>query len=178
MLRIKRSVSAQYNTTVNFMSAQLLANQTNAAAAATNDMKKLEAEAESMREVKDVPLNADINIKKGVLFVHAETQGGDRDNNNVDGDDGKANVNPEEIQLDDSDDDDEEDGSSSGSSSEEEDGDGNGGKDDGKENNEEDQEDDQDDVEEEEDNEVHFERKKVPEEVFGGLKKTSKSSNK
>merc|ERR1712013_831061 len=53
MLRIKRSVQAQYNTTVNFMSAQLLANQTNQAAEATNTMKKLEAEAESMRETKD-----------------------------------------------------------------------------------------------------------------------------
>ena len=159
MLRIKRSVQAQYNTTVNFMSAQLLANQTNQAAEATNTMKKLEAEAESMRETKDTPLNPDISMKKGVMFVHAETQGGNRgDNTGEDGGDGAANVNPEEIQLDDESEDED---SSEGEGSDEED---------------EKAEDEEKGEEEEGDEEdIDFKKKKVPDEVFGGLKKTSSS---
>lgn len=144
MLRIKRSVQAQYNTQVNFMSAQMLAAQNSSDP--SNDMKKLEEQAAfiadvNMKETKDKPTMPGIDLNKGVLFVHAETQGADREQNE------KDTLNPEEIQLDDSD----------SSSSE-----------DGNSDNEKD-----DESEEGKEKGVGFEQKKVPDEVFGGLKKDS-----
>ena len=96
-------------------------------------------------------------MKKGVMFVHAETQGGNRgDTAEDDGDGAAANVNPEEIQLDDESEDED---SSEGEGSDEED---------------EKAEDEEKGEEEEGDEEdIDFKKKKVPDEVFGGLKKTS-----
>lgn len=96
MLRIKRSAQAQYNTQVNFMSAQLLAAQSNAETAAANDMKKLEEQATLLASEAEKDLPSTIAPPtKGVLFVRGETQGKDD----------AETLNPEEIQLDESSDD-------------------------------------------------------------------------
>ncbi|XP_065067886.1 pre-mRNA-splicing factor SYF1-like [Rhopilema esculentum] len=100
MLRIKRTVQAQYNTQVNFMSAQLLAAQ--AAAKddeSKNEMEKLEAAANVLAEEakKDKP-SAAAN-QKGVLFVRGETT------QPAELSDVATTVNPEEISLEDEDDD-------------------------------------------------------------------------
>merc|ERR1719427_1475843 len=70
MLRIKRSVQAQYNTQVNFMSAQLLATQSNAAESSKNQMEILEEQA--AKEAAETPSETPAP-KKGLLFVRGET---------------------------------------------------------------------------------------------------------
>ncbi|XP_065661534.1 pre-mRNA-splicing factor SYF1 isoform X2 [Hydra vulgaris] len=73
MLRIKRSVQAQYNTQVNFMSAQILASQAISEADSKNVMEKLEEQANALAEeaAKDAP--SSIVTQKSVLFVRGET---------------------------------------------------------------------------------------------------------
>jgi len=165
MLRIKRSVQAQYNTSVNFMSSQVLATQSSTEA--PNDMKKLEEQAEmlaadNMRDMKDTPVNPDFNMKQGVLFVHAETQGGS---------DNKAVANPEEIQLDESDDDDDDSSDDVGEKEEDK------KEEEQQEEKEEEEEEDNNgsdgdnDAEDAEETDFPIKQKKVPDAVFGGLKK-------
>eukprot|EP00112_Aurelia_sp_Birch-Aquarium-sp1_P022081 Seg611.1 transcript_id=Seg611.1/GoldUCD/mRNA.D3Y31 product="Pre-mRNA-splicing factor SYF1" protein_id=Seg611.1/GoldUCD/D3Y31 len=102
MLRVKRTVQAQYNTQVNFMSAQLLATQAAAIKdnESKNEMEKLEEQAKSIAEGarKDMPSAA--AGQKGVLFVRGETTQPSELS------DIAKTVNPEEISLDDDDDDD------------------------------------------------------------------------
>ena len=133
MLRIKRTVQAQYNTQVNFMSAQLLAAQSAAQdAEAKNDMEKLEEQVTGIAEDtrKDKPSVA--AGQKAVLFVRGETtqpaELGEAANT----------VNPEEIALDDEDDEEDEAESSD------------------------------DDIEKDD---INLEQKKVPDEVYGGIKR-------
>lgn len=103
MLRIKRSVQAQFNTQVNFMSAQMLAAAASKAAGAStdepivDDMQRLEQQAQAVA-AKDVTAK----LKEKVLFVRGET-------NDADNQDTTAVANPEEIDIDDDDDDDEDD---------------------------------------------------------------------
>lgn len=100
MLRIKRSVQAQFNTQVNFMSAQMLAAAASKAAGAStdepivDDMQRLEQQAQAVA-AKDVTAK----LKEKVLFVRGET-------NDADNQDTTAVANPEEIDIDDDDDDD------------------------------------------------------------------------
>lgn len=100
MLRIKRSVQAQFNTQVNFMSAQMLAAAASKAAGAStdepivDDMQRLEQQAQAVA-AKDVTAK----LKEKVLFVRGET-------NDADNQDTTAVANPEEIDIDDEDDDD------------------------------------------------------------------------
>lgn len=130
MLRIKRTVQAQYNTQVNFMSAQLLAAQSGAQdTEAKNEMEKLEEEATTIAEnaKRDKPsVAAD---QKAVLFVRGETT------QPAELSEPTKTVNPEEISLDD--DDDESDNSSN----------------------------------ESEKDDINLEQKKVPDEVYGGIKR-------
>uniref|UniRef100_A0A8D9DPY9 Pre-mRNA-splicing factor SYF1 n=3 Tax=Cacopsylla melanoneura TaxID=428564 RepID=A0A8D9DPY9_9HEMI len=97
MLRIKRSVQAQYNTQVNMMSAQMLsggsttAAETTAPAAAQDGMRLLEAKA---AEMSFAPAPKGGNI----LFVKGEVQGGDRESAPLP----SHEVNPDEIDIDDS----------------------------------------------------------------------------
>ncbi|KAK3752668.1 hypothetical protein QZH41_006488 [Actinostola sp. cb2023] len=98
MLRIKRSVQAQFNTQVNFMSAQMLAAAAGKAGGeameTTDEMKKLEqqvlAAAEQAKREATQP-------KEKVLFVRGETTD---DTSEV-----AKTANPEEIDIDDDDDD-------------------------------------------------------------------------
>lgn len=100
MLRIKRSVQAQFNTQVNFMSAQMLAAAASKAAGAStdepivDDMQRLEQQAQAVA-AKDVTAK----LKEKVLFVRGETN--DADNQDI-----TAVANPEEIDIDDEDDED------------------------------------------------------------------------
>lgn len=128
MLRIKRSVQAQYNTQVNFMSAQLLASQANAEMAAKNEMEKLEEKATALAEdaEKDRPAPPQTQPpSKSVLFVRGETQAESLA-------DVESTNNPEEIEL----------------------------------------AEDSDDESSEDDGDVRLEQKEIPEEVFGGIKKS------
>lgn len=100
MLRIKRSVQAQFNTQVNFMSAQMLAAAASKTAGAStdepvvDDMQRLEQQAQAVA-AKDVTAK----LKEKVLFVRGETS--DSDNKET-----EAVANPEEIDIDEDDDDD------------------------------------------------------------------------
>eukprot|EP00794_Sanderia_malayensis_P015651 gene15651-17230_t len=104
MLRIKRSVQAQFNTQVNFMSSQLVAAQS----AATDqddgktEMQKLEEQAALVAQdaQKDKPSNVG---QKGVLFVRGETTQ-PSDLSEI-----EKTTNPEEINLEESDEEDSED---------------------------------------------------------------------
>jgi len=132
MLRIKRTVQAQYNTQVNFMSAQFVAAQSDAQdTEAKNDMEKLEEQVSNVTEsaIKDKPSVA--AAQKAVLFVRGETT------QPAELTDTTNTVNPEEIALDDGDEEDESDSSDNENE--------NGG--------------------------INLELKKVPEEVYGGIKK-------
>merc|ERR1719474_1629488 len=75
MLRIKRSVSAQYNTQVNFMSAQLLAAQSNAESANQQDNSKNEQQTSALSaEPTTTGAVSSIHPTKGVNFVRGEVQ--------------------------------------------------------------------------------------------------------
>ncbi|XP_058970864.2 pre-mRNA-splicing factor SYF1-like isoform X1 [Pocillopora verrucosa] len=108
MLRIKRSVQAQFNTQVNFMSAQMLAAAASKSAGAvgteeavSDDMQLLEQQAQAVAAAK-AKTDVAAKLKEKVLFVRAETSQGDNENN-------EPVANPEEIDIDDDDDDDDED---------------------------------------------------------------------
>ncbi|KAI5742072.1 hypothetical protein M8J77_002699 [Diaphorina citri] len=96
MLRIKRSVQAQYNTQVNMMSAQMLSGGPSAggtvadlAPGAKDGMRLLEAKA---AEMSFAPQPKSGNI----LFVKGEVQGGDRDIEPLP----SHEINPDEIDID------------------------------------------------------------------------------
>jgi len=96
MLRIKRSVQAQHNSQVNFMSAQLLATQTIAAEEEKkNDMQRLEEEA--VREAADAAESEKSSKdpkKRGMMFVRGETTQAD----GVESVEANT-VNPDQIEL-------------------------------------------------------------------------------
>jgi len=103
MLRIKRSVQAQFNTQVNFMSAQMLAAAASKTAGATtdepvvDDMQRLEQQAQAVAASKDVTAK----LKEKVLFVRGETS-------HAESEDTEPLTNPEEIDIDEDEDDEDE----------------------------------------------------------------------
>ncbi|XP_065829864.1 pre-mRNA-splicing factor SYF1-like [Oscarella lobularis] len=107
MLRIKRSVQAQFNTQVNFMSAQMMASGQMASIGGevgdmvddTDEMRELERKARQMAQEaeKDQP-----RMKKDVLFVRGEASTKEMEEAAK-----EAAYNPEEINIGDDDEDDE-----------------------------------------------------------------------
>lgn len=97
MLRIKRSVQATYNTQVNMMAAQFIANNADKDAAGGDAMSLLNAKAaEVNNQQKDkAPLKP--QTSSNIMFVRGETQGGSAKD---------KVVNPDEIDIGDSDEDD------------------------------------------------------------------------
>ena len=111
MLRIKRSVSHTYNTSVNMMSAQMLGQASSGtvsdlAPGMKDDMRMLEAKAAEMNAkkdaVKEAAASAPVNLAGNVMFVRGEKQ-----SKAVEEAAKEPAVNPDEIDLDDDDDDDE-----------------------------------------------------------------------
>ncbi|XP_031570615.1 pre-mRNA-splicing factor SYF1-like [Actinia tenebrosa] len=106
MLRIKRSVQAQFNTQVNFMSAQMLAAAVGKGAGAdegdetTDEMRRLE---QQVLAVAEQAKKEALQPKEKVLFVRGETTGDDNELA------ASKTTNPEEIDIDDDDDDEEDD---------------------------------------------------------------------
>lgn len=100
MLRIKRSVQATYNTSINMMAAQMMhqtavASTVSDLAPGVDSMRLLEAKAAEMAVNKEKPVGAGSNI----MFVRGETQGL-AEKNKI--------VNPDEIDIGDSDSEEEE----------------------------------------------------------------------
>ena len=105
MLRIKRSVQATYNTQVNMMAAQFIANNTAAEAAAGDAMRMLDAKASEASNQQQQQQQKDTSILKpqtssNIMFVRGETQGGNAKD---------KVVNPDEIDIGESDEDDDDD---------------------------------------------------------------------
>lgn len=100
MLRIKRSVQATYNTQVNMMAAQFIANNTAADAAAGDAMRMLDAKAaEAINQQKEKP-PLKPQTSSNIMFVRGETQGGAAKD---------KVINPDEIDIGDSDEDEDDD---------------------------------------------------------------------
>ena len=108
MLRIKRSVSHTYNTSVNMMSAQMLGQASSGtvsdlAPGMKDDMRMLEAKAAEMNAKKDAvkaaAAAAPVNLAGNVMFVRGEKQ-----SKAVEEAAKEPAVNPDEIDLDDDDD--------------------------------------------------------------------------
>lgn len=100
MLRIKRSVQATYNTQVNMMAAQFIANNSAADAAAGDAMRMLDAkaaEANSQQQQQDHSILKP-QTSSNIMFVRGETQGGAAKD---------KVINPDEIDIGDSEDEDE-----------------------------------------------------------------------
>ena len=107
MLRIKRSVSHTYNTSVNMMSAQMLGQASSGtvsdlAPGMKDDMRMLEAKAAEMNAkadaVKAAAASAPVNLAGNVMFVRGEKQ-----SKAVEEAAKEPAVNPDEIDLDDDD---------------------------------------------------------------------------
>merc|ERR1719471_1094012 len=105
MLRIKRSVSHTYNTSVNMMSAQMLGQASSGtvsdlAPGMKDDMRMLEAKAAEMNAkanaVKAAAASAPVNLAGNVMFVRGEKQSKVVEEAAKD-----PAVNPDEIDLDD-----------------------------------------------------------------------------
>lgn len=146
MLRIKRSVQATYNTQVNMMAAQFIANNSAADAAAGDAMRMLDAkaaEANSQQQQQNQSILKP-QTSSNIMFVRGETQGGAAKH---------KIINPDEIDIGDSDDD------------EDEEGDEDNGRN-GAENSKITQKDDNDVVMKK----LKIEQKSIPAKVFGGLK--------
>ena len=149
MLRIKRSVQATFNTQVNFMTAQMLANASGGEAVAAaggggDSMQALEREAE--KNAAPAKQAATEKMKGGnILFVR-----GEKSNEQLE-ERVQAVANPDEIDIDDDDDDeeeeDEEEENAAGSSS--------GAK----------------------NSKMEIEKAAIPKEVFGSLKKDEDSDS-
>lgn len=108
MLRIKRSVSHTYNTSVNMMSAQMLSSGpsgtvSDLAPGMKDDMRMLEAKTAEMDAKKDkaraAAADAPVNLAGNVMFVRGEKQ-----SKAVEEAAKEPAVNPDEIDLDDDDD--------------------------------------------------------------------------
>ncbi|XP_048587532.1 pre-mRNA-splicing factor SYF1-like [Nematostella vectensis] len=98
MLRIKRSVQAQFNTQVNFMSAQMLAAATGKPVGEVDEL----AQSDEMQKLEQMQAAKEpVQPKEKVLFVRGGTT-------EEESDEATQATNPEEIDIDDDDDDDEE----------------------------------------------------------------------
>ncbi|KAL5483850.1 hypothetical protein EMCRGX_G020266 [Ephydatia muelleri] len=99
MLRIKRSVQAQFNTQVNFTSTQMLATAANELQASGGNVDEMKALEERAKKIAEEAKMDQPRTSKSMMFVKSDEATAEMEQL------AKANTNPEEINIGDSDED-------------------------------------------------------------------------